>query len=919
MVSRRLIPLILCVLIGNMLTILPPGGAEGQAQPSSIPKLTLSVTPPKLPADAGLYGAVYVGILSSGGQVIAAPQDIPVFLSSSSLEVGAVIPAATIKKGQAYAVANFQTTATAGSTIITASSQGLNPSSVPLTTVVPRGVGVKLVVYPNPAALLPQAGSSGTVFVQLQDATGKPARAPSIVPVTLVSSHPAIANVTQAIIINAGQTSATGTISAAFATGATTITASATGLATGFAQLSVVGPNPTKLSVTTSPSTVAANSLDTAIIAVQLQASDGTPTPAPTAITVQVTSSNTTVGTLRAASIVIPLGYSYAMGTFLPLNRGISVITASAQGYTTGFSTVNVARAGSGGGGQLSLSFSLPVILADRGQYPIVTVQMNDPSGKLITSPGDVNVILTSSNANVGTIQSTLTISHGSTFGTANFTSTVVSGSTTITASASNFISSTSPLNSAGPVPYQLAVILGPALLLANGGSYVTSAVELQDAGGNPAKAASSITASLASSNVEVGAVTQVVVIPTGKSYSFFSFQSTLTPGTTQITASTPGYVSGQTVITTVPLAESALALYRAPLIRADATTQDSLVVQLQDSSGLPVKADLPVSISLTSSDPSVIRVQPILQINVGGSFAVAQVTTALVSGPAVITAQAQGLNSAYLNATSSLVPTLAVMKVLSTGPILALTSVGVQVNVTSGGYPLSEAQVTWSAGASFAKFVNASTSTDASGRASAFLQFADAGNLNVTAVASKPGFSLGRVSSKIDVKPQPLSILLIPTLTLVNETQPTDITATVTSKGKPLAGASIAWSADLGVVAPSRSTTDSSGKATVSFLAPSNGTATITAQVSLAGYGSPTQTTKIVVQPFSGGGGATGVTGGLIPTIIGYLPVVGVLVVLVLIALLVMRRRRRKSEGVKDEGKAEEAAAESESDEGES
>lgn len=679
-----------------------------------------------------------------------------------------------------------------------------------------NGTAVKLVVFPTPSALLPLANSTGQVFVQLQDANGNPAAAPSPVRVTLDSSRVKVANITKNVVIPQGSTLGTAISSAAFGTGATTITASATGLATGFAQLSVVGPSPSKLSVRVAPGTLASGTGESGPVVVQLQASDGTPTPAPAPVTVRVTSSNTSVGTITDPSFTIPAGTSFGSTSLMAAAPGSTSVTALAQGFSSGNYSATVVPPVRGASGQLSLSLGTPVILPDRGHYATVLVQLQDKSGVPLPAPSNIMVFLSSSNTNVGTIQSSVVVPAGSSFGLASVDSTLAVGATAITASASNFVSSTQTVTSAGPVPFKLALVAGPPLLVASGDSYSTNAVQVQDSSGNPAAAPVDILVSLASSNAAVGDVGQGAVIPSGKSYAFFQITSTTSPGSTQITMSASGYVSGQgTVATTV----------------------------------------LPMSGVLTASTQSP----------------------------------------------------------------LALTAVRVGLNLTSGPYPLGSAAVQWSADSKLVSVVNSTLTTDAGGGAYAFFHLGDSGNVTVGATAQKAGFGLVKTTLKLTVKPQSITILLIPSNTILNTSQSTTISAQIASRGKPLPAVSVSWSSDLGSVSPSVSTTDASGSTTVSFVSPTNGTANVKASVSLAGYGATSQSTQITVNlagaPNTGGGGGGG-GGGVVGQLMGNLVYVLVALVLVVVALLVLRRRRRrgKSKAVakeKAEGAQEQEEAE--------
>ncbi|MBI2649435.1 MAG: hypothetical protein HYW93_07280, partial [Thaumarchaeota archaeon] len=369
--------LVFSIVILALLVIAPARDEAVGAPPAAslaednTPHLIVSVSPSTLPADGGSYKAIYVEIQTAKGLPLAAPQNITLTLTSSVLQVGSVDPTAQLSEGETYSVATFHTTLTPGSTNITATAKGMKAASVKVTTVSPSGSAVKLGVFASPATLLPQVGSTGKILVQLLDAGNRPARAPSAISVSLASSSPSVADVTPRITIQKGQTYGTAVTTAAYVAGSTTITASASGLATGTTSLSVEGQNPSKLFVRVAPE-VLAPAGEFAILVVQLQSQDGTPTPAPANITVTVTSSNTTVGTVTTPALTIQVGKTFASGSFLPFKTGTSILTATAQSYASGFFNVRVVKAGdTTKGGVLALISALPVVLSDNEAYPV--------------------------------------------------------------------------------------------------------------------------------------------------------------------------------------------------------------------------------------------------------------------------------------------------------------------------------------------------------------------------------------------------------------------------------------------------------------------------------------------------------------------------------------------------------------------
>ncbi|MCS7115789.1 MAG: hypothetical protein RMJ15_02075 [Nitrososphaerota archaeon] len=75
-------------------------------------KLKIYVGPPNVPADNNVYEAIFVQLLDAKGVPARAKQDIKISLSSSNTYVGSVEPEITIRAGETYAVAKFESTFT---------------------------------------------------------------------------------------------------------------------------------------------------------------------------------------------------------------------------------------------------------------------------------------------------------------------------------------------------------------------------------------------------------------------------------------------------------------------------------------------------------------------------------------------------------------------------------------------------------------------------------------------------------------------------------------------------------------------------------------------------------------------------------------------------------------------------------------
>ena len=132
--------------------------------------------------------------------------------------------------------------------------------------------------------------------------------------------------------------------------------------------------------------------------------------------------------------------------------------------------------------------------------------------------------------------------------------------------------------------------------------------VQLLDSTGRPARAEDDTTISLASETTIVGTVDPTITIAKGETYGSANFYSTLTSGSTQITASATGYTSVHASIKTITPIPSAIAVYAFPsTLPADGGMYPAIMVQLQDSQGNPQRAPVGgVEVILSSSKTDV-------------------------------------------------------------------------------------------------------------------------------------------------------------------------------------------------------------------------------------------------------------------------------------------------------------------------
>ena len=473
-----------------LLIAFPVGAALSQTTTGvpGVPSILSAQSIPRiLPADGKSYNAIVISLEDSVGSPTVALVPITVFLASSLTNVGTVNSSIVIEPGHDYALATMTTTNTPGTTQITASAPGFTSSIIFVQTETPSGIAADLKVFAAPSELLSSAGTTGTLYVELQDQTGLPAKALTPTPVSLTSSDPNVASLIQKnITIPAGQIFTTVQFRTGLTLGSTTISAFSTGFTSGQGKVTVIAPagNPaTKVVVSGVLSSgkgvntiLPADGNQYAALELTLEDSEGNPVPAPAGgVSVGLTSTKSTVISV-ASSAVIPVGnistIVHIQTSFL---AGSINITAAPSGYSPSsaiFDTVIPAPS------NIALFVAPSTKILTPLTLPLVVVQLTDASGNPARAKTNTSVLITSSNSQVVQGGITLTIPKGEDYAAA-FLPVAMAGSTVLTAISSGLTSSQAPLD---VVPLGLAVQITPSAstIDLNGTSTLTLTATLQ-------------------------------------------------------------------------------------------------------------------------------------------------------------------------------------------------------------------------------------------------------------------------------------------------------------------------------------------------------------------------------------------------------------------------------------------------------
>lgn len=302
------------------MTASAPGFASATATVNVVdpPAFFLTLSPSSLFVPQGATATLAVKLSSA-----AAPGGTNVSLVSGNPGIATVTASVFISEGQSSANATV-TGAMAGTTTVTASAAGFGSATATVNVTAPAAA--TLILLPDPLAV-PQGGT-GNLTV------GIPSPALADVVVSLMSGNSGIASVVSSVVIPAGGTSVSATVTGV-ATGTTTITASAAGFNNGTATVNVTAPAPTP-SISLSPSPLNLLKGTTANLTVTL------PSPAPAGgVKVSLVSGNTGVASVTSP-VTVPQGMLSATAVVTGVAVGTTNIVASASGFNSGTVVVNV-------------------------------------------------------------------------------------------------------------------------------------------------------------------------------------------------------------------------------------------------------------------------------------------------------------------------------------------------------------------------------------------------------------------------------------------------------------------------------------------------------------------------------------------------------------------------------------------------
>ncbi len=452
---------------------------------------------------------------------------------------------------------------------------------------------LSLTVIPS---VLPADGlTHPAVVVSLLNPAGKPAVAFSDVTVYLTSSDQRAGTIDPIVTIPAGRSYVIANFTTTILPGVTTITASSVGLTTAFATVTtkLATGFPTQLQLYALPAKLPAVNGSLGQIVIESVDDLGLPAPMVGTTVVNATSAASSLVHLYNSSITMKAGQVMAVLNYTVLEPGTPTtasvfITATAPGFVTGFTTVNVVTPAKSGS-QLTVQVSAsPNKLPSNGKsYTALSVQLQNASGSPAVASASVSVLLTSSSPAVAYVTPVVTIPKGSSSINTTIQTTALAGSTVITAAASNYSSTQTTINTIEPSPSQVVVYISPSNSILTPTGYDSLLVaQLQDGAGNPSNTTHPVQVIVTSSGSSILSQPVQMSIPEGGDYNYtlVSFQS---PGTATLTASAQGLQSSQTQVTVIGFPATATVQASPTVVDVGQPVTITLSLQMQGQ-GLP-------------------------------------------------------------------------------------------------------------------------------------------------------------------------------------------------------------------------------------------------------------------------------------------------------------------------------------------
>lgn len=517
--------------------------------PSSI---TLTAVPSEVnsTSTSSRSGIVIVEFQDPAGQPAKSVSDTLVNVYSSSPKILTLnVTSFTMRAGQFLKVLSFTTGFVPGSATVTASAPEMSSGTAQVAVLGKPALSLNL--YAQPDVLV--TSSVGRLVIALTDSSGNPVRAPATTIIQLRSSDTTTVSAPPTARIAAGSIYTTVQLAAGSSEGNATITASASGLKSGFVSIntykSVGVPSALKLYV--GPTPVLADNGSYSAVVISLLNQTGFPVLCSSPISLTLTSSqNSSVGAFGIRQISdtpqqFPVGQDFFVW---PVNftstyvAGTTDLTISAQNV---YSDRGALSTFGPSPSRIAISHIFPVVPADGGSHPAMQISLEDASGSPAVAPAPVVVYLSSSQTGIARVDSPITIGTGDSAAVVDVVTSSVSGSANMTAYtyslSSGYSSAATTITTVTPSPSAIGAALSLGTFSPSPFQNSTNLIlQLQDSSGNPAKARVPTPVTITSSEASVYNKTIQALIPQGSSYTVVKLVP-LASGSTTLTVTSPG------------------------------------------------------------------------------------------------------------------------------------------------------------------------------------------------------------------------------------------------------------------------------------------------------------------------------------------------------------------------------------------
>jgi hypothetical protein len=373
-------------------------------------------------------------------------------------------------------------------------------------------------------------------------------------------------------------------------------------------------------------------------------------------------------------------------------------------------------------------------------------------NGRLAPATKSLNVVLTSSNPDVVRLAGRVTIAKGSSFTTTNLEPVAV-GIATLSAATSGFVSDFTQVQVVNPGRNAEALLLhlSPQVLPSGTGRHPGIVLQAIDVTGTPVYFPC-IQVFLTSSSPKSVEIVPEAISACGQKVQYVEGVLDVgdIPGAATFSAVATGLRPGSAGLEIQGRAPFRLVAFLAPAKPMAAEAKPGvIVVQVQDINGAPIELHGGISVKLLGGgdafqeEVTIPPGQSYASIELQGPQSIQQIDLSLVS---------PGLSSAHLSAAFHLLPISAEVVVAHEGPLFPGDQSDILVRVRSGGMPLSQARLTWSATGGTLGLSETALETGENGEGRVLLIAQDPGDILVKVTVSKAGYRETEAQATVSV-----------------------------------------------------------------------------------------------------------------------------------------------------------------------